>query len=107
MGMFLAVMVAATAASVLLGAIIGILAKNQQAATSIGVPVSVILGFTPMIANFNETVGNIASFMYTQQLNVIVNDFSAGFPKAMAVIGANMLVLLGLFVFAYRKKGLK
>ncbi len=107
MGMFLAVMVAATAASVLLGAIIGILAKNQQAATSIGVPVSVIIGFTPMIANFNETVGNIASFMYTQQLNVIVNDFSASFPQAMAVIGANMLVLLVLFVFAYRKKGLK
>jgi hypothetical protein len=66
-----------------------------------------ILGFTPMIAQFNPTVEKLAGILYTQQLNVIVNDFSANFSKAMLVIAANMAVLLALFIFAYRKKGLR
>jgi ABC-2 type transport system permease protein len=82
------------------------LAKNQQTATAIATPAAMILGFTPMIAGFNEAVERVASVLYTQQLNVIVNGFSSNFPKALAVIGANILVLLILFVFAYRKKGL-
>lgn len=104
---FLAVMISGAAASILLGASIGILAKNQQIATAIATPAAMILGFTPMIANFNETAAKAANVLYTQQLNVIVNDFSANFLKALAVIGANILVLLALFVFAYKKKGLR
>lgn len=104
---FLAVMILSVAASIILGASIGMLAKNQQAATAIGMPVAMILGFTPMIATFNKTVEKMASALYTQQLNVIVNDFSANFTKALAVIGANILVLIVLFIWAYRKRGLK
>jgi ABC-2 type transport system permease protein len=103
---FLGIMILSVIASILLGASIGMLSKNQQAATALGVPVSMILGFTPMIAQFNETVEKVANILYTQQLNVIVNDFSANFTKAMLVIGGNMAVLLILFVLAYRKKGL-
>ena len=104
---FLTVMITSTAASVMLGATIGLLSKNQQAATALGMPIAMVLGFTPMIANFNETVAKIANVLYTQQLNVIVNDFSANFAKAMLVIGANMVIMLVLFVIAYKKKGLK
>jgi ABC-2 type transport system permease protein len=104
---FLAVMVSASAASVLLGATFGLLAGNQQAASGLVMPVALILGFTPMIANFNETVEKFAGVLYTQQMNVIVNDFSANFGKAMIVIGVNIAVLLILFVLAYRSKGLK
>ncbi len=104
---FLAVMAAATSASIVLGAIIGMLAKNRQTASAIATPLAMILGFAPMVASFNETAEKAASFLYTQQLNVLVNDFSLSFSKAMAVIGVNILVLLAVFVFAYRKKGLK
>ncbi len=104
---FLAVMIAGASASIVLGAIIGMLAKNRQTASAIATPLAMILGFTPMMASFNESVEKAASILYTQQLNVIVNDFSSGFGKAMAVIGVNILILLVLFVFAYRKKGLK
>ena len=104
---FLTIMITSTAASVILGATIGLLSKNQQAATAFGMPVAMILGFTPMIAAFNETVEKIAGVLYTQQLNVIVNDFSANFTKAISVIGVNMTVLLIVFVIAYKKKGLK
>jgi len=104
---FMTVMTTSVAASILLGAAIGMLSKNQQAATAISMPIAVILGFTPMIANFNKTVEKAASFLYTQQLNVIVNDFSANFTKAIIVIGANIAFLTILFVLAYKKKGLK
>jgi ABC-2 type transport system permease protein len=104
---FLIVLIMGAAASIVLGATVGILSKNQQAATALGMPVAMILGFTPMIAAYNETVEKIASVMYTQQLNVVVNDFSANFTKAIAVIGVNIMVLTVLFVIAYRKRGLR
>lgn len=94
-------------ASVMLGATLGIMSKNQQAATAIGMPVAMIIGFTPMLAAFNETVEKVASVLYTQQLNVIVNDFSANFSRALLVIGINIAVLLILFIIAYSKRGLK
>jgi ABC-2 type transport system permease protein len=104
---FLAVLIVSAAASIILGASIGMLSKNQQAATAVGMPVAMIIGFTPMIANFNETVEKVASVLYTQQLNVIVNDFSANFAQALTVIGINIAVLAVLFTLAYKKRGLK
>ena len=101
---FLTVMILSTAASIILGASVGILSKNQQAAAAVGTPIAMILGFAPMISAFNETVEKAASILYTQQLNVIVNDFSANFSKAIIVIGANIAVLLLLFIFAYKTK---
>jgi len=104
---FLTVMIASCAASIILGATLGMLSKNQQAAAALSVPIAAVLGFTPMIAAFNTTVEKVASVLYTQQLNVIANDLSANFGKAMLVILANIVVLTVLFVFAYRSKGLK
>ncbi len=104
---FLLVLILSVTASTMLGAAIGMLSKDQQTATAVSVPTAMILGFTPMIANFNETVEKAASVLYTQQLNVVVNDFSANFGKAVAVIGINIAVLLVLFIIAYRKNGLK
>ena len=104
---FLAIMITGTAASIILGATIGMFSKNQQAATSLGMPVAVIIGFTPMVAAFDKTVENFASILYTQQINVIVNDFSASLWKPLLVIALNIAVLTVLFVFAYRKKRLK
>jgi len=104
---FLIIMISGAAASIILGATIGIFAKNQQAASGISMPIALVLGFIPMISNFNEPIERIAVIFHTQQLNIIVNDFSANFPKAMAIIGANILVLTVLFAIAYKKKGLK
>lgn len=104
---FLVIMLLSVAASIILGATIGMLAKNQQAATAISMPIAMILGFTPMIAGFNGTVEKVASILYTQQLNVIVNDLSANFAKAMMVIGINIIILVILFILTYRRKGLK
>jgi ABC-2 type transport system permease protein len=105
-GKFLAVMISGVAASILLGATLAIM-SNRQVANALGMPIAVIIGFTPMIANFNETVERFAGFLYSQQINVIVNDFSAGLLKPLLVITANITVLTVLFIIAYRKKGMK
>jgi ABC-2 type transport system permease protein len=104
---FLAIMITGTASSIILGAAIGMLSKNQQAATSLGMPVAVIIGFTPMIAAFNDTIAKVAGVLYTQQINVVVNDFSVSLLRPLLVIVANIIVFTGLFIFAYMKKGLK
>jgi ABC-2 type transport system permease protein len=104
---FLAVMITGVAASVLLGLTIGMLSNNQQTATAIGMPVATVIGFTPMVAAFSETIEKYSDFLYTQQINVIVNDFSNGLFKPLMVIALNIAVLTVLFIIAYKKKGLK
>jgi len=103
---FLIVMITGTAASIILGAAIGMSSKNQQAATATGVPIAMLLGFTPMIASFNKTVEKAAGFLYTQQINVIINDFSVSIWKPLLIILSNIAVFTVLFIAAYRKKGL-
>jgi ABC-2 type transport system permease protein len=104
---FLVIMVTGTATSITLGTVIGMWSKNRQAATSLGMPVALIVGFTPMIASFNETVEKFAGVLYTQQINVIVNDFSASLVRPLLVVASNIAVLVFLFIVAYKKKGLR
>ena len=104
---FMVIMVTGTAASIILGAVIGIWSKNRQAVTALAMPVAVIIGFTPMIAGFNETVARAAGVLYTQQINVIVNDFSESLAKPLLVVASNIAVLAVMFIVAYKKKGLK
>ncbi|MCL2387501.1 MAG: ABC transporter permease [Defluviitaleaceae bacterium] len=104
---FMVVMMSGAVASIILGATIGIYAKNQQAATGLSMPIAVILGFSPMIAQFNERIEILARFVYTQQINVVVNDFSAGLTQPLVVIWLNIAVLAVLFIAAYAKKGLR
>ena len=104
---FLAVMISGTAASILLGTVIGMWSKNSQTATSLGMPVAMLVGFTPMLAQFNETIETIASVLYTQQINVVTGDFNAGLFRPLTVVFANITVFVLLFIIAYKKKGLK
>ena len=104
---FLSIMITGLAASIVLGMVFGILAGNQHAAASLSMPVAVVVGFTPMIAGFNETIGKFAGVLYTQQINVIVNDFSIDLLKPLLIIAANIAVFTVLFVIAYKKKRIK
>jgi len=55
----------------------------------------------------NETIGKFAGVLYTQQINVIVNDFSTDLLKPLLIIAANIAVFTVIFVIAYKKKGVK
>jgi len=104
---FMAIMASGAIASIILGATIGIFSKNQQAATGLSMPLAMVLGFGPMAAEFNEQVERVFSIFYTQQINVVVKDFSAGIAQPLMVTWVNIAVLAILFAIAYSKKGLR
>lgn len=105
---FMIIMAIGVLVSTLMGAAIGILSKNQMAATSISVPVMLVFSFMPMMAMFNEKIGKVSKFIYSQQINNLmskVNDLSIS-AENMWVIGVNMLIVVGVFGFAYKRSQL-
>jgi len=95
--------------SIILGAAIGVLAKDQMAATSLSVPVMCLFTFLPMMAQFNDTIDKVAKFLYTQQLYLAltdINNVKIG-TEGLIIIAANAIIILAFFVLAFRKEGLK
>jgi ABC-2 type transport system permease protein len=109
---FLGSMLSCVMASIMLGAIFGIMTANQQAASGLAMPAAMILGFGPMIAQFNDTIANGLHFTFTQQLNVVADYLNSGISdtplwQSFAIIWANVAVLAVIFALVYRKKGLQ
>ena len=95
--------------SILAGACVGIFAKNQMAATSLVMPGMMILAFLPMLSMFNEKIAKVATIFYTEQLKNILEKMSfSDMPEnAVWIILINAVVLVCLFSFAYKRKGLE
>ena len=95
--------------STIVGACVGICSKNQMTATSMVMPIIIVLAFAPMLSMFNEKISVVAQFVYTQQLMNAFGAMSWGAigGKGFAIIGVNTLLFIVLFVVAYRKKGLE
>lgn len=107
---FLLIMAAGICVSMLLGALIGIWTKNQIAAASIATPVMMVFAFLPMIAMFNETIAKVAEYVYSQQIQLLLNGLEAGTaaePKSLFVIAVSSVAAIGMFILAYRKNGLQ
>jgi ABC-2 type transport system permease protein len=104
--LFSAVIMSGVAASILIGATIGILSKNQQAATGLSMPIAMVLGFGPMIAPFNDTVARIFRPTYTMQFTVVVESTYTHAWQPFAIIWANVAVMAILFVAVYGTNGL-
>ncbi|MCL2202879.1 MAG: ABC transporter permease [Defluviitaleaceae bacterium] len=102
---FFALIMSAVAGSILLGATIGILSKNQQAASGLALPAAMVLGFGPMIAPFNERIDQVFHFIYTHQFATAAEGSLSWQP--FAIMWANVGVLLVVFIFAYAAKGLR
>jgi len=106
---FMGVMMVGVIVSMVVGAAIGIISKNQMMATSITMPIMMILAFLPMLANFNEKIEKVARITYSQQINAMIADIgklSLSIENVM-VIGVNMLLAIILFIVAYHKCGLE
>ncbi|MCL2842432.1 MAG: ABC transporter permease [Oscillospiraceae bacterium] len=109
---FTGAMMSGVAGSIVLGATIGILSGGHQSASGLALPVALVLGFGPMMAQFNDTLARILHPFYTQQLNVVANYLTMGGADtplwhAFAIMWANVAVLGILFAIVYAKKGLK
>ena len=106
---FLAVMSAGIILSELTGAVIGLFSRNQMTATSISVPVMMVIAFLPMLSMFNDTIKSVARVTYSQQISELISDIrnSPASVESIAVIAVNFALAVILFITAYRKKGLE
>ena len=109
---FMGVMAVGFMISIIAGACIGIWSKNQMSATSLVMPVMMVLSFAPMLAIFNDTVSKISKIFYTKQImnmldGIILNgsDGIGRFGTSVIVINAALLIMF--FTLAYHKKGLE
>jgi len=108
---FMGAMLSGVLASIFAGATVGILSKTMLSAQGLSMPAAILLGFGPMLAQFNGTIANLMSPFYTQQLNVIADTLAGhgnGTPlwQSFAIIWGNVVVLGIVFAVVYRKKGL-
>lgn len=106
--LFLAVMAAGIFVSLLLGAAIGVWSRTQMMATSLTVPVMIVVSFLPMLSMFNEAVRKIAGFAYSVQVSILLRQLGSpqSWAEPVCLIGVNMLAFGALFGVAYRKCGL-
>ena len=107
--MYLFIMAIGFMISILFGACIGIFATNQMSATSLVMPVMMILSFFPMLAMFNEKIEKMARFFFTQQLKLCLNDMSimGHSNETYIVLLVNVIIALLVFGLAFKKKGLE
>jgi len=106
---FTAAMMSGVAASIVLGATVGVLSGAHQAASGLALPAALILGFGPMIAQFNDTVARVIHVFYTQQLNLVADYLNTGGAdtplwQSFGIMWANVAVLGLLFVIVFKKK---
>ena len=108
-GLYLCIMGIGFIISILAGACIGVYSKNQMTATSLVLPVMLILAFMPMLSIFNEKIAKVAKVFYTKQIQDIINEmsFSKLNSQSAVIMLINVALLIALFVLAYRKKGLE
>lgn len=102
---FVGYMAVGSVLSILVGAIIGIACRNQMSATSLTVPVMMVLSFMPMLSSFNNTIKKAAVFLYSQQVYTRVSNLgqSTGMTKSWVVLLINLCVLIAGFLYVYRR----
>ena len=106
---FMLIMLVGHIISMFVGATIGVFSKNQMTATSLTVPVMVIFSFLPMLSMFNDSIGKVAKYFYSEQLYLMINNISAiemG-VETIGILGVNICFILGCFAIAYRKVFIK
>ncbi len=106
---YLSVMGAGLAVSVAAGAALGMFARSQMMATSLVMPVMLVLAFLPMLSAFQETVRKVAGILYTRQMQIFLEDlrFDRMDFKGAAIMVGNLAMVCLLFIIAYKRNGLE
>lgn len=102
---FMLIMFVGHICSFLLGATIGLVSKNQMVATSITVPVMMVLSFLPMLSMFNETIKKFSKFLFSEQLYLLVNNLEQikiTWETGVIMI-CNIILIIAAFLMIYKK----
>lgn len=92
--------------SAVLGAGIGTFSKNQMSATSITVPVMLIVSFLPMLSMFNTHVEKVAKYTYSGQLYLLMQGWQGIGVENVVIVLGNFLLGVLFFGYAYKRCGL-
>lgn len=106
---FMLIMAAGFIISILLGAAVGLLSPTQMAATSITVPLMMVLSFMPMLAMFNETIEKFANFCYTYQIKLFFSRLNGDIISTVGIIvlAGSFVAAAAAFIIAYKRNGLE
>ena len=105
---FVLVMMLGSICSMILGAALGVSSRNQMSATAEAIPLAMVFSFLPMLASFNVSIKSVSRFTFSQQISNLlaspaINTFTA---EPFIIIGTNLLIIVLLFIFVFRRKGL-
>jgi ABC-2 type transport system permease protein len=95
-------------AAITLGATLGLLAKNQAAASTMGTPLLAVV-LLPSLITDNFIIDNILYYFFSEQINFAMMDLIMGGDVDFLRIGimaANFVVFALIFAVCYRKRGL-
>lgn len=94
--------------SILIGSAIGTWSKNEMMATSLTVPVMMIFSFLPMLSSFNTAIQKVSVFAYSQQIYSLIGEVEKLHvsTECILVVCVNFVIVLALFLTAYRRSGL-
>ncbi|MCI8410581.1 MAG: ABC transporter ATP-binding protein/permease [Lachnospiraceae bacterium] len=105
---FMLIMFLGHCCSFLLGAAIGVKGKNQMAATSISIPIMMILSFLPMLSIFNETFKKFSKFIFSEQLYIFVNNITESITtETKFILFCNFSLIIIFFLITYKKVSLE
>ena len=90
----------------MLGLAIGSYAKNMMAANGLALPFGMIFAFLPMLAKFNDKIGQIAKFTYGHQISMFVEDMGRISWEGVLITAVNFIVLIAVFVVVFRRNRL-
>lgn len=95
--------------SIMIGACVGVVSKNQMGATSLVMPAILVFAFAPMLSMFNENISKVAKIFYTQQLRLCLDtmSFSNITQETYLVLCINIVFFMIFFGIAYKRKGLE
>ena len=102
---FMVIMLVGHIISILVGATIGILSKNQMMATSITVPVMMIFSFLPMLSMFNDSIKTISKYIFSEQLYILLNNLEQLHINIETgiTLSINFIIILIIFMINYKK----
>ncbi len=106
---FLAVTVACSAISAVIGMIFGIYTKTQVSAGTITTPALLILMMIPLFRGFNDTLEMISEFLFTGIIYNAISNINSSLPvtdvKGIIILAAEFILSVIVFLALYRKNG--
>lgn len=101
----------ASICSIVLGATIGIIVKNQMSANAICAPATIILGMLPTFGAINENLHSISQLLYTTRFADTIAEITSNLSvtinfEIVITYIINFIACLLLFSFVYKRKKL-